>query len=111
MIVLAALIARGRGWKPAGAFHLGIWGWPINLAALTYGVLAIINMMWPRAPETPWYNNYGMIVVWISVFAVGLLYAMLFRPYDHGNAPAGDAHLAHLSAPRAAPLQAQSGLD
>ena len=111
MIVLAALIARARGWKPSGAFHLGIWGWPINLAALTYGVLAIINMMWPRAPETPWYNNYGMIVVWVSVFAVGLLYAILFRPYDHGHAPAGDAHLAHLTASATTPLQTESALD
>ena len=44
MIVLAALIARAKGWKPRGAFRLGIWAWPVNLAALTYGVLAIINM-------------------------------------------------------------------
>jgi amino acid transporter len=92
MIVLAALIARARGWRPSGTFHLGIWGWPVNLAALTYGVLAIINMMWPRSPETPWYNNYGMIAVWIGIFVIGLFYASLFRPYDHGDAPAGDAH-------------------
>ena len=93
MIVLAALIARVKGWKPSGSFQLGIWGWPVNLAALTYGVLAIINMMWPRSPETPWYNNYGMVVVWICVFLIGVFYAALFRPYDHGDAPAGDAHL------------------
>ncbi len=91
MIVLAALIARAKGWKPGGAFHLGKWGWPINLAALTYGVLAITNMMWPRSPEDPWYRNYGMIVVWLVVVAIGMFYARLFRPYDHGDAPAGDA--------------------
>lgn len=93
MIVLAAVIARIRGWKPTGVFHLGAWGWLINVAALTYGVLAIINMMWPRNPGTPWYNNYGMIVVWISIVVIGIFYASLFRPYDHGDAPAGDAHL------------------
>jgi amino acid transporter len=93
MIVLAAVIARARGWKPSGVFHLAGWGWPVNLAALTYGVLAIITMMWPRSPGTPWYNNYGMIVVWISIFVMGIFYAALFRPYDHGDAPAGDAHL------------------
>jgi amino acid transporter len=107
MIVLAALIARARGWKPSGAFQLGVWGWPVNVAALTYGVLAIINMAWPRSPDTPWYNNYGMIVVWVCVLAIGLFYAALFRPYDHGDAPAGDAHLAHL----ATPIRAESGLD
>lgn len=99
MIVLAALIARARGWKPSGTFRLGVWAWPVNLAALTYGVLAIINMVWPRSPQDPRYRNYGMIVVWLVVCAIGLLYATLFRPYDHGDAPAGDAHLAQLGAP------------
>ncbi len=107
MIVLAALIARARGWKPRGAFRLGTWAWPVNLAALAYGVLAIINMIWPRSPQDPWYSNYGMIVVWIAVVAIGLLYAALFRPYDHGDAPAGDAHLAHLGTP----LPAESSAD
>jgi hypothetical protein len=74
-------------------FHLGRWAWLVNLAAFTYGVLAIINMMWPRSPGTPWYNNYGTIVVWISIVVIGIFYAALFRPYDHGDAPAGDAHL------------------
>ena len=103
MIVLGALIARAMGWKPAGAFRLGSWAWPVNLAGLTYGVLAIINMTWPRSPQDPWYSNYGMIVVWIAVVAIGLVYAALFRPYDHGDAPAGDAHLAHLSGPLRVP--------
>jgi hypothetical protein len=105
MIVLAALIARARGWTPSGVFHLGGWGWLVNLAALTYGVLAIINMMWPRSPGTPWYNNYGMIVVWISIIVIGIFYAAWFRPYDHGDAPAGDAHL-NLTK-RIAPIQRQ----
>jgi len=107
MIVLAALIARAKGWKPRGAFRLGIWAWPVNLAALTYGILAIINMTWPRSPQDPWYSNYGMIVVWVAIFVIGVFYAALFRPYDHGDAPAGDAHLAHLDAP----LRSEIGAD
>ncbi|MGA9528092.1 MAG: hypothetical protein WBS24_08255, partial [Terriglobales bacterium] len=106
MIVLGALVARARGWKPSGAFRLGIWAYPVNVAALAYGVLAIINMVWPRAPQDPWYRNYGMIVGTGIVLAVGFLYAALFRPYDHGDAPAGDAHLAHLGAK----LPAESGI-
>jgi amino acid transporter len=97
MIVLAALIARAKGWKPNGAFRLGAWGWPVNLAAFAYGVSAIINMMWPRSPQDPWFRNYGMIVVWVIVFAIGILYAAVLRPYDHGDAPEGDAHLVHLN--------------
>jgi amino acid transporter len=96
MIVFAALIARVKGWKPSGAFRLGIWAWPVNVVALAYGVSAIINMGWPRSPQDPWYSNYGMIVVWAVVFVIGLFYAILFRPYDRGDAAEGDAHLAHL---------------
>ncbi|MFI5114787.1 MAG: APC family permease [Terriglobales bacterium] len=110
MIVLAALIARARGWKPRGAFRLDIWAWPVNLAALTYGVLAIINMVWPRSPQDPWYSNYGTIVVWVVVFVIGLLYAALFRPYDHGDASAGDAPYLHLANKRGEEPGAESGL-
>jgi hypothetical protein len=41
------------------------------------------------------------------VFAAGLFYAGVFRPYDRLDAPAGDAHLAHLDVP----MQAESSLD
>ncbi|MBI3474686.1 MAG: amino acid permease [Acidobacteria bacterium] len=99
MIVLGALVARAKGWKPSGAFRLGVWAWPVNLAALTYGVLAIVNMVWPRTPQDPWYRNYGMLVGTVFVLVSGLLYALLFKPYDRIDAPEGDAHLAHLGAP------------
>ena len=107
MIVLGALVARAKGWKPSGAFRLGVWAWPVNLAALTYGILAIVNMVWPRTPQDPWYRNYGMIVGAAVVLATGLFYAVLFRPYDRLNAPEGDAHLAHLDVP----LTSESNLD
>ncbi|WP_324711220.1 APC family permease [Pseudomonas citronellolis] len=91
MIVGAALFARLRGWKPSGAFTLGKWGWPVNIAAQVYGLLAIVNMSWPRTPDAPWYINYGIILVGAIVIAVGLVYMTVFKPYDKGTAPAGDA--------------------
>ncbi|WP_322070534.1 APC family permease [Paraburkholderia bannensis] len=100
-IVLAALIARVRGWKPAGKFRLGAWAWPVNLAAFAYGVSAIVNMMWPRSPDDPWYLNYGMIFTTALVLAAGLAYMIIGRPYERGTAAAGDAHLLHLKNPRA----------
>jgi amino acid transporter len=95
MLVLGALIARFRGWKPAGPFTLGRWGFAINVVALLYGVSAIVNMVWPRSPNDPWYSNYGMIVTAAGIIMLGLIYMLTGRPYDHGNAPAGDAHLLH----------------
>ena len=92
MIVIAALIARARGWQPSGAFTLGGWGWPVNLAALAYGLGAIVNMSWPRSPADPWFSNYGVITTSLGVITLGLIYMVVGRPYDRGHAPAGDAH-------------------
>jgi amino acid transporter len=95
MIVVAALVARGRGWKPSGAFRLGRWAWVINIAGLVYGLGAIINMAWPRSPQDPWYSNYGVIVTTVGIMVLGGLYMLLARPFDRGHAPAGDAHQLH----------------
>lgn len=92
LIVVAALIARAKGWAPGGQFTLGKWGVPVNIAALIYGVAAITNMVWPRTPDAPWYMNYSMILTTVIVLGAGLLYMLLARPYDKGTAPAGDAH-------------------
>ena len=94
MIVLAALIARTKGWRPAGPFTLQGWGWFVNLVALGYGVGAIVNILWPR-PQTasdPWYVSYGMLATTVGVVVLGGLYMVIWKPYERGNAPAGDAH-------------------
>ena len=93
MIVLAALIARNKGWRPAGPYTLGNWGYIVNLLALAYGVGAIVNILWPRSPDDPWYVDYGMLVTTIGVMILGGIYMVWAKPYERGNAPAGDAHL------------------
>jgi amino acid transporter len=91
MIVGGVMYARLRGWTPKGQFTLGRWGWPVNIAALCYGLFAIVNMSWPRTPDAPWYVNYGIVLVGAIVILVGLVYMVLFRPYEKGTAPASDA--------------------
>lgn len=109
MIVLAALIARARGWVPTGKFRLGIWAWPVNLIALSYGLAAITNMMWPRAPDDAWYVNYGMMFSSAIVIGTGLVYMIFARPHGRSGAPSGDAHLLHLTpAQRSERIAAQS---
>lgn len=108
MIVLGALFARSRGWRPAGPFTLRGWGWPVNVIALAYGSGAILNMAWPRSPQEPWYSNYGVMVSTAGVLFFGALYMLLAKPYDHGTAPAGDAHrLDALSAERSVTQRAE----
>jgi amino acid transporter len=91
MVVLAALYARLRGWRPAGAFSLGRWGLPVNTAALLYGLAALANIVWPRSPDQPWYVNFAMLVTIAGVLLSGLLYMALRRSHDRGVAPAADA--------------------
>jgi NhaP-type Na+/H+ or K+/H+ antiporter len=92
--VLGALIARNRGWRPAGPFTLGSSGYLVNVLALVYGVSAIVNILWPRgAPTDPWYLTWGMLLTTVGVMGIGAIYMLLARPYERGNAPAGDAHL------------------
>ena len=92
MIVIAALIARLKGWKPLGPFTLGAWGWCINIVALIYGIGAIVNLLWPRNPNDPWYSNYSMLVTTVGFVALGGFYMVIAKPYERGSAPAGDAH-------------------
>jgi amino acid transporter len=93
MVVLAALIARARGWRPAGPFRLNSWAWPVNVAAFGYGVAAIVDMFWPRTPTEPWYLNYGMIFTSAIVIASGIAYMLIASPHKRDDAPAGDARL------------------
>lgn len=91
MVVLAALRARLLGWRPAGAFRLGAWGLPVTVGALVYGVLAMLNIAWPRTPDAAWYDNWIVALGTAIVLALGLLYLTIARPHERSDAVAGDA--------------------
>jgi amino acid transporter len=91
MVVLAALRARLKGWEPNGPFRLGRWGMPVTAAALTYGVLAMINMAWPRTPDVPWYDNWLVALSAIVGIGVGAVYMVIAKPYTRSEATSGDA--------------------
>jgi len=91
MVVVAALYARFRGWRPGGQFSLGAWGLPVNIVALIYGVGALIDIVWPRTPDLPWYMNYGMLVTLLCIGGAGLIYMAVAKSHDRGVAPAADA--------------------
>ncbi len=90
LVVLAALRARLKGWVPSGKYSLGSWGLLVNIAALVYGVLAMINMAWPRTPELAWYDNWLVALSAALVIGVGLV-IMLVHPVDQTDAPFNDA--------------------
>jgi len=91
MVVLAALRARLKGWVPSGKYKLGHWGIAVNVAALVYGVAAIINVCWPRQPYEPWYDDYEVLIMSLSVIGSGLLYMLISRAHTKSDAPHADA--------------------
>jgi len=92
MVVLAALIARSRGWNPTGKFTLGRYGFPVNVAALVYGVCGALNLAWPRGgDEVAWSDRWIVVLGCVVVAGVGVAYMLLGRPYERSDAPYGDA--------------------
>jgi amino acid transporter len=89
MVVLAALIARARGWKPTGKFRLGRWAWPVNIAAFVYGIAAATNMAWPRGPAFG--DRWSVLLGCVIIFAVGISYMIIRRPYTRSDVGSGDA--------------------
>ena len=57
LVTMPQLVNRLRGdWEsvgqtmPAGLFSLGRWGLPVNILAVLYGAVMVVNLAWPR-PE------------------------------------------------------------
>ncbi|PWV58853.1 APC family permease [Plasticicumulans acidivorans] len=95
MVVLAALRARLRGWQPSGAFRLGAWGLPVNLAALAYGVCAITVIAWPWDASLVWYDKYFLELMSIGGLLLGYAYMRVTSVHARVDAPAGDALASH----------------
>ena len=91
MVVLAALRARLKGWVPSGSFTLGRWGLPVTITALTYGVLTMINVAWPRTPDVPWYDNWVVVLSAVVGIGVGAIYMVIAKPYTRSEAISADA--------------------
>ncbi len=100
MVVLAALRARLKGWVPSGKYQLGKWGLGVNIAALAYGITAMINMAWPRTPDAPWYDNWIVAISAGVVVIVGLVYMTIHPLHDRSTAPYDDAIPKGSDAPR-----------
>jgi len=47
LTVIGSMIARARGWAPAGKFTMGRWAWPVSVVAGLYLVLMLVNVVLP----------------------------------------------------------------
>jgi amino acid transporter len=91
MVVLASLRARFKGWVPKGKYKLGRWGLPVNIGALIYGVAAIVNLSWPRDSHQPWYDDYIILLMSVTIIGLGILYLLCTRAHAKSDAPYDDA--------------------
>jgi amino acid transporter len=80
MVVLAALRARLKG-----------WGMPVTVLAIIYQIIAMANLAWPRTPDASFVDNYIVAISALVVIGIGLVYMVIAKPYDKGEAPHGDA--------------------
>lgn len=84
MVVLAALIARLRGWRPVG-FNLGVWAYPVYVVALVYGVGMLVNIVYPSALTSGRASlfNFGWMTLAIMfvIVVIGAAYFLPARPH------------------------------
>ncbi|QRP50053.1 amino acid permease [Amycolatopsis sp. FDAARGOS 1241] len=76
LVTAPLLVRRLRGNFPAqpGLFSLGRWAIPVNVAAVAYGVVMIVNIAWPRAEI---YDLAGSGSPWLLLFPVEFVAAAL----------------------------------
>jgi amino acid transporter len=76
LTVIGSMIARRRGWIPAGRFRLGRWAWPVSVAAVVYLGLMLANVVVPTGlGSARSYFNYDWVtlVVMVVVAALGVI--------------------------------------
>lgn len=83
-VVLASVIARARGWRPAGAFTLGRYGWAVNIAGLVYGISAIVILSWKTPPLGDSFFDRWLVPISVGIIAaVGAIYLLVLRPKEN----------------------------
>lgn len=73
LVVLAAMVARGKGFRPKGGFQLGGWFWPVAIVGFLYGVSMIVNLARPTNPTAPWYVNYEVMLATGTIIVAGII--------------------------------------
>jgi urea carboxylase system permease len=91
-VTCSLLIMRCRGWpakEGSGGrqvFALGKWGLPVNLLAVLWGVLILVNLGWPRVEGDTgvWFRPYAALLATAGLVTVGVAYYLLVQRYKTG---------------------------
>jgi amino acid transporter len=88
LTVIAAIVARARGWVPEGSFQLGRWGWIVTIIAAAYLALMLVNVALPTGLDSPraFFNlDWITLTVMVVIAVVGAVFFLIRRP-DRGVA-------------------------
>ena len=86
LTVVGSMIARRRGWVPAGQFTLGRWAWPVSVVAVVYLGLMLANVVAPTGlGSARSYFNYDWVTLLVMV-VVGVLGIVVFFAAHRGRA-------------------------
>jgi amino acid transporter len=100
MVSFPLLLARLRGWprnledeaktttsvSPERPFALGRWGLGLNIVAVFWGLLVIVNMSWPREEiygADPW-GRFAAVLATTGLVAVGAVLYLTIRQRETG---------------------------
>ncbi len=83
LVTVPLLARRWRGWPEkngsgvTGLIALGRWGLAINVVAVIWGTLTVVNMAWPRESVYgvgPWYQQYAALLYTGVLLLAGIVY-------------------------------------
>jgi len=99
LTVIGSMIARARGWVPAGKFTLGRWAWPVSVVAAVYLGLMLVNVVLPSGLSSARaYFNLDWITLLVMAI-VAVVGAIVFFATNQGRDI--DAHMIDTDAPQA----------
>jgi hypothetical protein len=95
LLVGPLLVRRLRGWPShggpgvAGVFRLGRWGLGINVVAVLWASITVVNMGWPREEiyGVQWYTRYTAVMGTAALLVGGAVY------YRRSRRFAGPGHV------------------
>ena len=83
LTVIGWMIARRRGWVPAGRFKLGRWAWPVSITALLYLGLMLVNAVLPTGlGSARAYFNYDWVTLLVMVIVAVLGVIVFFAAHQ-----------------------------
>jgi amino acid transporter len=83
LTVIAAIVARSRGWIAEGSFQLGRWGWTVSIVAALYLGLMLVNVVVPTGLSSGrgLFNlDWITLLVMFVIAVVGAAYFLIARP-------------------------------